>query len=252
MASANQLSFLPDDYLERKAQRRTNAICATLFIVVMVGICSAFTLSEKATRQQDQEYAAVQQQYLNEAKRIGQVSQMQQKQKHMARQAELTRSLMEGVPRSRILAEITDALPAGVSLLDFTLDSKLRAKPVVAAPKTAYELKKAAKQSASQAAAAAAEAETLPEPKRYDVLIKLTGLAFTDVQVSQFMTALSAREKLFKDVNLVITDEYKMDKEKVRQFQINLGLRPDVDLNELSLRKTATTAVELTGETEGR
>ena len=45
MSSApNQLSFLPDDYLELKAQRRTNAICAGLFAVVvgMVGVTFKF------------------------------------------------------------------------------------------------------------------------------------------------------------------------------------------------------------------
>ena len=31
-AAPNELSFLPDDYLERKARRRTNAICAVLFL----------------------------------------------------------------------------------------------------------------------------------------------------------------------------------------------------------------------------
>ena len=46
--SPNELSFLPDDYLERKAQRRTNAICAVLFLVVMCAIGSAFTYTERS------------------------------------------------------------------------------------------------------------------------------------------------------------------------------------------------------------
>ena len=34
MGAPNELSFLPDDYLERKARRRTNAICAVLFFFI--------------------------------------------------------------------------------------------------------------------------------------------------------------------------------------------------------------------------
>jgi hypothetical protein len=35
MAAPNELSFLPDDYLERKARRRANALCASLSVIVM-------------------------------------------------------------------------------------------------------------------------------------------------------------------------------------------------------------------------
>ena len=87
MNSPNQLSFLPDDYLERKAQRRTNAICAVLFLVVMVTIGSAFTITERSLRTIEKEHARVEQQYTEAAKRIAEVQQMQEKQRTMARQA---------------------------------------------------------------------------------------------------------------------------------------------------------------------
>ena len=61
-----------------------------------------------------------------QAQRIRQADMMQEKQRTMARQAELAASLLEKVPRSFILAEITNAMPPGVSLIDFNLESKLR------------------------------------------------------------------------------------------------------------------------------
>ena len=54
-----------------------------------------------------------------------QVQQMQEKQRTMAHQAELTASLLEKVPRSFILAEITNGMPGGVSLLDFQLEARV-------------------------------------------------------------------------------------------------------------------------------
>ena len=118
MSAPNQVSFLPDDYLARKAQQRTNIICALLFLVVMVTIGFAFTITEKSTREVDRQHTDIDKQYAEAAKRIEQVKQLNEKQRRMAQQAELTASLLEKVPRSFLLAEITNSMPAGVSLLD--------------------------------------------------------------------------------------------------------------------------------------
>ncbi len=50
MASPNQLSFLPDDYMERKSQRRTNAICAVLSILVIGGCVVACVFCKNAKK----------------------------------------------------------------------------------------------------------------------------------------------------------------------------------------------------------
>jgi len=116
MGAPNELSFLPDDYLERKQRRRTNAICAVLFCVVIGAIGGAFTVTERSMREIEKQYTDVEQQYTDAARRIEQVQQMQDKQRTMAHQAELTASLLEKVPRSFLLAEITNGLPPGISV----------------------------------------------------------------------------------------------------------------------------------------
>jgi len=238
---ASTLNFLPDDYLERKAQRRANVICGVLFVAVMAGVGAAFSLSEQATRRVEQEYARVEAQYVNEARRLEQVRQMQEKQKRMAHQAELTASLLERVPRSYLLAEITNSMPAGVSLLEFSLDSKPRAASTPAeTPKTAYELKKAAKQGAARA-----DAPPPPAVRQVDVQIKMTGVAQTDVQVAQFLNRLS-RSRLLKDVNLVYTDEMKQQDDRLRKFQMEMMLNPAAEVVDPSGQGARTAAVELT------
>src|SRR5439155_22513257 len=133
MNAPNELSFLPDDYLERKRQRRTNVICAVLFGVVMLTIGGTFSFSERSLRSIEKEHAAIETEYADAARRIEQVQQLLSKQRTMARQAEITASLLEKVPRSNVLAEVTNALPSGVSLTDFILESKKHqaAVPVV-------------------------------------------------------------------------------------------------------------------------
>src|SRR5206468_6427185 len=124
MSAPNELSFLPDDYLERKRQRRTNVICAILFAVVMTTIGTTFSFSERSLRSVEKQHAAVEAEYTEAARRIEQVQQLLSKQRTMARQAEITALLLEKVPRSNLLAEITNGLPSGVSLTDFVLETK--------------------------------------------------------------------------------------------------------------------------------
>src|ERR1041384_23474 len=206
-SSPNQLSFLPDDYLERKARRRTKVICAVLFLFIMGVIGSAFIYSERAIRGLEVQHTQVDSDYNEAAKHIQQVQQMQAKQRMMAHQAELTESLLEKVPRSFLLADITNSMPGGVSLLDCVLESRKIVAPAADQPKTAFEAKKAEQDARSKPAIA--------EPQRYQVYLKLTGIAASDMQVSQFMTKL-LRSKLLCDVNLLVSEEHQLAGEKLR------------------------------------
>lgn len=224
-AAPNQLSFLPEDYLELKTQRRTNAICASLFALVAVGVGAAFYLTERMVNKVETEYTDVLHTYTDAARPIEQFHLMQDKQRQMESQAALSASLLEKVPRSYLLAEITNALPQNVSLIDFGLEAKLRqnnAGPAKAAV-TMYEQKLAEIEKEKAAALHLAA-----KPREYDVYLKLTGMADNDQHVAAFMKALSG-SKLLTDVNLVVSDEYQPSptEEKIRKFQIELQLSPD-------------------------
>jgi hypothetical protein len=82
------------------------------------------------------------------------------------------------------------------------------------------------------------------QPVVFDVSLKLTGVAATDVQVAQFINHLS-RSELFNDVNLAISDEYQMEGDKVRKFVINMNLAPDVPKHNGPLPNLDTAALEL-------
>jgi Tfp pilus assembly protein PilN len=236
MSSPNQLSFLPDDYMERKAQRRTNVICASLFTIVLAAIASAFYVSDKALAVVEKQHAEIEKQFADAAKKIEQKKQMQEKQRLVAHQAELTASLLEKVPRSNLLAELTNSLPTGVSLLDMTMDSHLIAPPPPPPAKTVYEEKQ------NQIAAEKHAAEAAVQPKKFDVSIKLTGVATNDGQVAEFIKKLS-KSTLLKDVNLVVVDEFLLEKEPVRKFQLEMSLNPTAEVKALADSKTAAVPV---------
>src|SRR3954452_24542780 len=125
MAAPNELSFLPDDYLARKAGRRANALCAGLSVVVMGAIASAFYFTERSMREVETRSATVDKSFTEAARSIEQVNKMKAQQRKIVRQAELAASLVEKVPRSNLLAEFTNSLPPGTSLLDFSLESRV-------------------------------------------------------------------------------------------------------------------------------
>src|SRR5688572_19247192 len=113
MSAPNDLSFLPDDYFQRKGRRRANALCAGLAVVVMGAIGTAFTLTERSMRALERRHVAVEKEYTEAAKSIEQVNKMRLQQQKIVHRADLAASLVEKVPRSNLLAEFTNSLPAG-------------------------------------------------------------------------------------------------------------------------------------------
>jgi hypothetical protein len=224
MATPSQLSFLPDDYLERKAQRRTNVVCAVLFLLVISGLITAFTLRQRTRKELDMAYKRVEDEFIREANNIERVKTMQENQKRMAHQAELTASLLEKVSRSYILAELTGALPNKCKLLDFDLSSKPRnkAEPAKKVELSEYEKKKMAREKTAAPAPAAAPSV---EVRHYDVTIKVTGVAPTHDEVAKYVGTLSDATHLFKEVKLVVSEEFAAEEgEKIRRFTVELTL----------------------------
>jgi Tfp pilus assembly protein PilN len=219
-----QLSFLPEDYLERKAQRRTNVFCAVLAVIVMAAIGSAFSLTERMTRESERRHTQVEDQFAAAARQIDEFKQMELKQRKMTRQADLAASLLEKVPRSIVLAQIVNcaAPPADVAVEDLTLDSAKRQTQSAPQPKPTGP-------------GADAFSEPLAEPVLYDVRLRVSGVATSDLQVAEYIRRLS-QCPLFRDVNLVISQQAAQDDRTVRRFQIEMGLNNDVDVTALDIR----------------
>jgi Tfp pilus assembly protein PilN len=238
MSTPNELSFLPEDYLEQKYTRRANAVCVLLFLVAGGAIVAGWSWLRGNNARIEAGFAEVDSKYLDAARKIEQVKRMHEKQRAVVHHAELASSLVEKVPRSNVLAEITNALPVGVSLLDLSMHSTLRQGGAATAGSSFAQHK------------AAVEAQnTAPPPPQIEDRLLITGIAKDDVQVAQLMTHL-AKSPLFQDVSLVISDVYvdphadqsKLDRAaKLRRWQVELTLNPQAEVRE----ETKTAAVEI-------
>jgi Tfp pilus assembly protein PilN len=245
MSGPNQLSFLPDDYLDRKARRRANVLCALGALAVLGVAVMVFWYTEKLSAAVEKRFTEVDKQYGDAAARIEKVNQMRSQQQQVVRRAELAASLVEKIPRSNVLAEFTNSLPQGLSLLNITMESREKAGAPVGAM-TAFEAKRAALEGRTASVPVTA--------KVYDVFLKIEGVAATDMQVAQFITKLN-RSALFKDVNLVVSEEFKQqvlsnngqrqDGDVMRKFQIEMMLNPNAEVMNPVNPNTRTAAVEV-------
>ncbi len=212
MTDATDTSFLPEDYLARKAARRANLFCAAVFLAALAAVTVTFVVRERGLRRVEREADAAAAEYADAAKRIAQVQAMQARQAAMARRAELAAGLLEKVPRSYLLASITNALPPGSSLIDLSLQAKVRKPPAPA--KTAYDKRKQA--------AAPPETTALA----YDVTLKITGMADSDERVSDFLAGLKKID-LFEHTGGTETGIFLRDGRPLRKFVVEVALRPD-------------------------
>jgi len=207
-----------------------------LFALVVVGVIGAYVYTERELARADKLMQKVNKQFAIHTERLQKLQMMQLQKKKMITKAVVTAALLERVPRSFLLAQIANNLPSGVSLLEFDLETKVK-KPASSVRKSSrYKARKAAKK----------HAKSGEKPLRREIretYIKLVGIAPTDVQVAQFIRALG-RSKLVKEINLVYSQQDKIDDEIVRKFSIEILLRPDAHVTEEELKLARSGSIE--------
>ncbi|HSU66766.1 MAG TPA: PilN domain-containing protein [Tepidisphaeraceae bacterium] len=239
LTAPNELSFLPEDYLEQKYKRRVNTLCVLLVLAVGSGLVAAFHFKNKDHKKIVAEFNDVNNAYVDAARKIEQVKKMQAQQRELFQHAEITASLKERVPRSNMLAELTNALPVGVSLLDMGMTSAPRQS---AAPVANSSFAQHAAQIQGQQRSESAGAQA----QQFDVRLKLTGVARDDIQVAQLISRLS-HNPMFQEVNLVVSESFSQGRPDgnkaaaLRRWQLDMMLNPHAEVRDDS--KTA--AVEL-------
>ncbi len=218
-------SFLPEDYIEKRRERRTNLFSLTLFVIVLGGVVAAYFVTDQQRQDVHARMADVNQRSAQVAAQLDEMTRLQEQKKQMLRKASITGQLVERVPRTVLLAELVNNMPSTLSLLSLELETKK-----VKTTNRARTLIDKKKQEAAK--------KNEPDLPDTDVTIGLIGVAPTDVEVAQFMAALS-RCELFNDVNLVFSETKEIEEQEMRQFRIELMLNQDVDMTTFTPSKVA-------------
>jgi len=223
------INLLPEDYLERRARRRSTVLCLVLFALVMSGVVAAAVVSRRSGQRTLEVRNRVNASYARAAELIAQMQELEGRKRAMCEKAQTTACLVERVPRSTLLAIIANALPQGASLTKFTLNTKVT-RPVETDALRAEKKKKLLSKKGTKFDAA--KQKDLPEAPPTIVEMEVTGLAHTDLQVARFMAEL-IRNQLLTSVDLVVSQEKIVQKVPVREFQVKMRLRPGADAIEV-------------------
>ena len=237
---ANNINFVPDDYIESSESRRTNLMYLVLFAVVMAAFGGTFlTLRIRQQRLDTKERLITER--LNQAQdAIRQFEQLQMKRKAMMKTALTTADLLEPVPRSILLASLTNNLPPKASLVRVKLIQKepKKKKTAVNSPTSQYANQKAG----------LGDSEVSRE-KLLETHISIEGIAPTDLEVASYIEKLSY-SRLFDNVALIESKEYRSKKKKedtdeesdgltFRRFRLAAMLRKEVRLTQEDVKRIA-------------
>jgi Tfp pilus assembly protein PilN len=214
------INFVPDDYIQNNESRRTNLIYLILLVVVMAALGGSFItikVRQRACRAKE-ELVNTRMTKMNQA--IQQFDELQVKKRAMMKTALTTAELLEPVPRSILLASLTNNLPSGVSLVNLTLLQK--------EPKNKNQPTVSSKYQAAQSDNTTGQSKLSPE-QMLDTFIEIEGMAPSDLQVASYIERLS-NSTLMHNVALVESKEHKIDESTFRQFKLTAMLKNDVHL----------------------
>ncbi|HUU10659.1 MAG TPA: PilN domain-containing protein [Phycisphaerae bacterium] len=228
------INFLPDDYAARRGLRRANWTCmaiagaGVLLLGAVVALVFIHGMSLAATR------AIMEGQYKEASRQIDDLEQLEQHKTGLLHKVELSTALLERVPRSHVLARLTNYLPANTSLTSMTMlveQVASQAKgPAASKPGQATD---------SPAGNAADPAATVIMSR---VRFRIDGLAKTDMEVADFMKRLGA-DPLFEDIDLQFSEEFPYQEGvTMRRFQMSLLLSRDAEKVLETLTADAVTA----------
>jgi len=215
------INFVPDDYVQNNESRKTNLIYLILLLIVMTALGGSFITIKIRQRACNEKEMLVNEKMAKMQEAIKQFDELQVKKRAMMKTALTTAELLEPVPRSILLASLTNNLPSGVSLVSLNL---LQKEPKQQASKPAAT----SQYQAAQAEQKAVQANLSPE-QLLETHIDIEGIAPSDLQVASYIERLST-SSLMDNVSLVESKELKVEDTTFRKFKLTAMLRKGAHL----------------------
>jgi len=227
------INFLPEDYQRRRSVRRANLFCAAVGVGGLLVLGGLTTLVAFRAADVNRVRLAVDRDYADAAKQITQMKELEDRKAGLLHKVEVSSSLLERVPRSTLLAHLTNHLPPHTSLSSLTMRTT-----EVEEPAPAPEAVKGTPP-ASPAPEAAKKPPAKIKVRRLGFV--LVGLAQTDVDVAAYIGHLCG-DPLFQEIELKFSEEFPYKETvRMRRFEIALLLNPKA--GELLERPAAAKAV---------
>jgi Tfp pilus assembly protein PilN len=215
-----KINFAPDEYIQKKQSIHMNRVCLVMFVFLMCILTGMFVLIKVRQRSIAHEVTEVNLMMQQGAEAIKQLEELQAKRKMMMNTALITAELIEPVPRSVILASLTNNLPGGVSLTQLKLfQRELKRVANTNGYSNKFEARKATIQPDSEA----------NNERRSETSVELQGIAASNIQVAAYIERLSS-SSLFEGVALIHSKERTISGEKCLEFKLTAMLSRQAEL----------------------
>jgi len=215
------INFVPDDYVQNTESSRTNLLYLVLFGVVMIALCGSFMTIKIRQRACGVKEQLVNTKMTKIQEAIQKFEELQKKRGEMMRTALTTSQLIEPVPRSVLLASLTNNLPQGVSLLKLSLVQKESAQSPQSAPTSKYQSKQAKN---------AANAAQISQESLLETHIDIEGVAPSDLEVAEYIKRMG-NSSLLDNVALIESKEHEVENGTMfRRFKLTAMLKKEVHL----------------------
>jgi len=209
------MNFLPRDFTERRGRRRANLLCLGLTGVALLALAGVCALHVMRAFGASSLRAVVEQQYREAGRQIEQLKLLEDRKAGLVRKVEFSADLLERVPRSHILARLTNALPSDTSLQVLVM-STVEVEVPAPKPTTTKE--------GDTPASKGSKSKRPEKIRRREIQFRLDGLAVTDVQVAEYIARLTA-DPLFEEVNLKFSEEFPYEPGvTMRRFELTFRL----------------------------
>ena len=212
------IDFVPSDYVQQRESGRANFIYLILLAVTLSAIGATFSIIKVRQRAVENELTILNAKMLKAHEQIKQLEELKTKSKTILKSAFMTTELLEPVPKSVILACLTNNLPIGVSLLEIELKQK-EFKKTSGLPAKASQY-----QNASTAAALSSKPVPQSIAKSLQTHIELKGISPSNIEVAAYIAQLS-ESVLVDTVELVESKENEIDNLKFQEFKLKMLLK---------------------------
>ena len=223
------INFVPDDYVQSNESRRTNVMYLILLLIMMAVLGGSFATIKMRQKTLNAKEKVINSKLEDAEVAIRQYEQLQKKRRAMMKTALTTAELLEPVPRSVLLASLTNNLPSGVSLIRLNIIQKEPKRTATKAKATAAVDTAMNKYQKAQMGNTGETELVISTEKLIETYIDIEGIAPSDRQVAAYIQLLSS-SSILDNVALVESKEYKIEDVISRQFKLKAVLAKNAHL----------------------
>ncbi len=230
MNAMKQDSFLPEDYVKSKGERRANMLSLTLFGVMMLAVVAAFFATNRKWMSVRNEQRSINAMYVREAEKIEELKSLEKQRSEMITKAEVTAALVERVPRSVLFAELVRRMPEDLTLTELELksDEVKVARSSARSSGVRTLTGSTGSKSKSKSKDKKEEAESTIFVPQFNQSLRIVGVGLENDDIADYIENLRACE-LLEGVELKYIKESKIDGVLLRSFELSAQIRKGAD-----------------------